>query len=172
MTAARYSPAWYDTDPRFEAMRDYLADRPVGHVLDFGALNNRMATQFVQRYQCHVVAVDDSDELTPAKGVDVDRRRLGPSDIRKLGHYDVTLALSVLHHQKQPKHCLRALMDISDVLFIEVPHPDEILPGVDTHKHTPTLLAELDRMAAQPLCRTPGWDPTYLRTLYTIECPH
>lgn len=169
MTAARYSPAWYDTDPRFAAMCDYMADRPVQHVLDFGALNNRMAARFVHRYGCHVVAVDDSDELTPATGVDIDRRRLAPSDIRKLGHYDVTLALSVLHHQKQPKNCLRALMDISDVLFIEVPHPDEILPGVDTHKHSPTILAEIAKHHPKHLCDTPGWDDRYQRSLWVID---
>lgn len=168
MTAARYSPTWYECDPRFDAITTYLGDRTPHHVLDFGALNNRMAARFVQRYGCHVVAIDDSTELTATPGVDVDRRRLGATELRRLGHFDATTALSVLHHQKQPRSCLRALLDISTVLFVEIPHPDEILPGVDTHKHTPALHSEIEKLGGTIICETPGWDSRFLRNTYAI----
>lgn len=164
----RYTPNWYEHDPRFDAITTYLGDRTPHHVLDFGALNHVMAARFVDRYSCHVVAIDDSTELQPTLGVDVDRRRYGPTDLRRLGHFDVTLALSVLHHQKQPKNYLRALVDISEVLFVEIPHPDEILPGVATHKHTPAIQTEIEKLGGTIICETPGWDSRFLRNTYAI----
>lgn len=165
----RYTSTWYDTDTRFDAIADYLGDRPVEHVLDFGALNTVMARRFIDRYHCHVVAVDDTPELHQADGVDTVNRRLGPADIRRLGHFQVGLALSVLHHQKQWRNTLNALLDTCDTLFVELAHPDEILPGVDTHKNSQAMHDEVTKRGGHVLCETPGWDARYLRTLYVLR---
>lgn len=164
----RYEPAWYDLDTRFDHIAEYLGDRPVHHVLDFGALNTIMAQRFTARYNAHVTVVDDAlNGGTVLDNVTYIGKRLGPAAIRKLPHQDVTLCLSVLHHQPQWRNYLDALHSISGVLFVETAHPDEELPNAAAHQKSPAILAELANRGT-PLCETPGYDDRYTRTLWAI----
>lgn len=164
----RYTADWYDTDARFDAIADYLGDRHPHHVLDFGALNSVMADRFVTRYGSHVTAVDDAlNGGTAPNGVTYIGKRLGPAAIRKLPRQDVTLCLSVLHHQPQWRNYLDALRSISDLLFVETAHPDENLPTAAAHHKSPQICAYLQTHAT-PIGSSPGYDPTYSRTLWVI----
>lgn len=164
----RYSTEWYATDRRYHAITDYLGDRVGLHILDFGCWNSYFAARLAHDYGHHVIAVDNTP-ITPAPGVEVVNKYLGPKDIRRLGHFDAGLCLSVLHHQKQPRSYLNALLAVCEVLFVESAHPDETLPGVDTHKHSPMILTEIAKHHPTALCDTPGWDENYHRTLWVID---
>lgn len=164
----RYSAEWYATDRRYQAIVDYLAGRRNLHVLDFGCFNSYYAARLAAEYAHHVVAVDNTP-LEPAEGVAIVNKHLGPKDIRRLGHFDVGLCLSVLHHQKQPRNYLNTLLAVCDVLFVEAANPAEVLPGVDTHKNSATILADIAKHHPTALCETPGWDSQHMRTLWVID---
>lgn len=175
----RYTPHWYARDHRTTAILDWLETNQVRPttVLDFGALTCHQATRIASRYAATVTAVDDSPELldtftTPEAGtVNIVTRRIGPTEIKRGGPYDVAICLSVLHHLAHWRSYLNALTASARIVFIEVPHPDETLPGVEAHKNTPAIHAELQDRGATIICETPGWDTRYLRNTYVIACP-
>lgn len=175
----RYTTAWYDTDHRTQVITDWLDIHQVvpATILDFGALTCRQPTWLAERYTAAVTAVDDSPELldtftTPQRGtVNIVTRRIGPTEIKRSGPYDVAICLSVLHHLAHWRSYLTALTASARIVFVEIPHPDEVLPGVDTHKNTPAIHAELAKCGATIICETPGWDSRFLRNTYVIAWP-
>lgn len=174
-TQHRYTPEWYAEDLRTTAIIDWLDtnNRRPSSILDFGALTCRQATILADKYGATVTAVDDDPQLldtftVPSKGtVNIVTRRIGPTEIKQ-GSYDVAICLSVLHHLKQWRSYLNALTESAGVLFIEVPHPDETLPGVEGHKNSAAIIEELDKRGATLLCQAPGWDMRYLRNTYVL----
>lgn len=177
--SVRYTPDWYTNDPRTAAITTWLDDRQVhpDTILDFGALTCRQATLLAEHYGATVTAVDDSPELldtftTPKTGtVNIVTRRIGPTEIKRGGPYDVAICLSVLHHLAHWRSYLTALTASARIVFVEAPHPDEVLPGVDGHKNTPAIHAELAKRGAEYVCTAPGWDSRYMRDTYVIAWP-
>jgi hypothetical protein len=95
-------------------------------------------------------------------------RRLSGPEIRKLGSFDATLALSVLHHVHPWEEYLAALLDTAPLLFVEVPHPRETLKGARYGK----LRAIHDRVVSMgpTIYRAGGvYDPTLLRPLVMVD---
>jgi hypothetical protein len=148
---------------RFRHIRPHLS----GRVLDFGAAEGWWSIHAAE-LGCQVVAVEP-DRLPadlPATVQPV-RRRLEGDQLREYGRFDVTLALSILHHLDGWHGTLDVLTDITDgPTFVEVAHPDE--QGV---AGTPeTRQAIWDHLAGLPvLCRTRGWDTSRMRPLYRIN---
>lgn len=144
----------------------HLAPHLTGRVLDYGAAEGWWAHQAATA-GCQVVAVDP-DRLPPTlhDSITPIRQRLEGNQLRQLGRFDVTLALSILHHLNDWRTTLDVLQDITDShLFIEVAHPDE--QGV---AGTPeTRQAIWDHLeGADLLCRTRGWDSTKMRPIYRL----
>jgi len=179
-TVLRYTTDWYtDTDRRTDAIVAWCQTNQVAPktILDLGALTCRQATTLAETFDATVTAIDDSPELldtftTPQRGtVNIVTRRIGPTEIKAAGPYDIAICLSVLHHLTHWRSYLKALLAAAPIVFIELPHPDEVLPDVAAHKHTQTMHTEMVALNATPICATPGWDARYLRTTYVIAWP-
>jgi hypothetical protein len=116
----------YDIDRRSTVRADLLASRMAAgaSVLDFGAYRGAIAARLAE-LGFQVTAV--SPEIEPSTGYVPIVGMLTPDQIRKLGRFDYTLALSVLHHQQDRwPQMWQALVDITEVaLYVEVPRPDE-----------------------------------------------
>lgn len=180
MSPTSYQPIWADgreVSPgyrdgaavRYQAIADYLTGWRDFSVLDFGAYGTYYCQRLTEDFGARCVAVDDDPHLTPVDGVTIIPKRLGPAAIRKLEVSDVTLCLSVLHHQPQWRNYLQALTaNTGRVLFIEAANPAENLPTAAAHHKSANIVAELQHRRAIALCETPGYDPRHKRTLYAL----
>lgn len=178
-----YQPEWRngrehgtgrrDAAARFEAIAEYLGDRRGFTVLDFGAYGGYFSARLADQFDAECTAVDDSKYLTEAPGVTTIRDRLTPAEIRKLGHFDATLCLSVLHHIPKWKDTLAALLDSAPIVFVETANPDETLPKAKAHKHSAAIASAIEEVGAVELTRTPGYDASQTRPLWVIDnTPH
>jgi hypothetical protein len=137
-----------------------------GRVLDYGAAEGWWSIQAAE-LGCQPVAVEPDrlptdlpDSIQPV------RRRLEGDQLRHLGRFDVTLALSILHHLNDWRGTLDVLTDITDgPVFIEIAHPDE--QGVAGTGETRQAIWD-HLHGVKPLCRTRGWDNTKMRPLYRL----
>jgi hypothetical protein len=148
---------------RFRHIRPHLT----GRVLDFGAAEGWWSIQ-AAGLGCQVVAVEP-DRLPTDLPADVQpvRRRLEGDQLREFGRFDVTLALSILHHLDDWRGTLDVLTDITwGPTFVELAHPDEqgVAGTREARQEAWDLLAGLT-----PLCRTRGWDTSRMRPLYRIN---
>jgi hypothetical protein len=96
-------------------------------------------------------------------------KRVTPAGIRKMGAFDVTLALSVLHHLPRWRSYLDVLRQSAPILFIETAHPTETLPKAKAHGHTAEMIAEMLDIGAEPICETPGYDAAFMRTTWVVR---
>lgn len=147
---------------RFRQIRPHLN----GRILDYGAAEGWLARQAVD-LGCQAVAIEPDrlptdlpDAIQPV------RQRIEGTELRNLGRFDVTLALSILHHLTDWRTTLDVLTDITDgPLFVEVAHPDE--QGVaGTQETRQNIWDHFDGL--KPLCRTRGWDSSKMRPLYRL----
>lgn len=174
-----YQPEWRDgrehgrgrrdAAGRFDAIAEYLGDRRGFTVLDFGAYGGYFSARLADQFDADCTAVDDSKYLTEAPGVTTIRDRLTPAEIRKLGDFDVTLCLSVLHHIPKWKDTLAALLDSAPIVFVETANPDETLPKATAHKHSAAIAAAIEEAGGVELTRTPGYDASQTRPLWVID---
>ena len=160
-----------DSAGRFDAILAYLEGRTHGmRVLDFGCLDGYFANRFAD-LGAEVVAVDDSDMFDPSKmhaNVTPVAAHLEPVDIKTWGHFDVVLALSVLHHLPSWRKYLTALKKSGDILFIETANPDETLPRAKAHAMSDRIVTAVSKLG-ESIKQTPGYDAGSLRDLWVID---
>ena len=130
---------WRDCNTRYEAIKRYLIGR-MGHqipqipsnpkVFDLGAYNGYFCRRLADDFQAQCIAVDGQPFLTdyesPSGGqVTAIRQLFKPSDILQMPDQDIVLCLSVLHHWREWREYLAALLAIGGVVFIETANPAE-----------------------------------------------
>ena len=157
------------SEARLAAITEYLDGRHGFTVLELGALDGYFSTQLAEQFGAHATAVDDSRHLTDTPGVTAIHSRLTATEIRKLGQFDVTLCLSVLHHLTAWKSTLNALLDSAPIVFIETAHPNETLPKAAAHKHSAAITAAVEKAGGVDIAHTPGYDPKHSRPLFVID---
>jgi Methyltransferase domain len=124
-----------ECNTRYLAIRDYLrAHNPANPisfkrydftVLDVGAYNGYFCHRLHDDFHAQCTAVDNQAALAPAPGVKVIKKLITPDGIRELGHFNVVLCLSVLHHWPNWHDYLKALLSAGDLVFIESANPAE-----------------------------------------------
>lgn len=162
----RYTTEWYQTDPRIDVIAQFV-DSP-RRILDFGALSTATAHKLVDRFPADVLVVDDTISTPSSDRIHVIGERMTPAGIKKLGRFDVTLALSVLHHLTRWRQYLAALQHSAPLLFVETAHPSEDLPKAKAHKRTPEMIAHLETIG-KPIGLTEGYDSRFRRTLWLVQ---
>lgn len=118
---------------RYEIVRSFFSQyqRPFT-VLDMGASDGYFAVRLVEDFpDCTVVAVEPRPRIgeilhrNDAQRVLWLRKKLSPTELSKLAdveHFDVTLALSVIHWMKRPPaESIEALRRMGDHLILELP---------------------------------------------------
>lgn len=174
-----YQPTWANgrevkpgrrpCDSRYAAIANYLAGRQDFTVLDFGSHLGYFSQRLHEDFNADCTAVDDYQHLTEKPGVTVINERLTAAQVRKLGTFDVTLCLSVLHHVPQWKAMLSAILDSAPIVFLEVADPDETLPGARTHGKSEQIFAAIEGTGARVLTHTKGFDDNYHRPLWVLD---
>lgn len=162
-------PGRRNTENRYLAVANYLAGRRGFTVLDFGSHIGYFARRLAHEFDAKCVAVDDHPKLQPAPGVETIHKRLTAREIRELGHFDVTLCLSVLHHIHQWRATLKAILDSAPTVFIETANPDEHLPNAKRHDSSDAIHDAVEAAGGRPLTYTPGYDTNYHRPLWVID---
>lgn len=157
------------SDTRLAAITEYLDADPGFTLLEFGALDGYFSTQLAAQRGAQATAVDDSRHLTDAPGVTAIHGRLTATEIRKLGTFDVTLCLSVLHHLTTWKSTLNAILDSAPIVFIETAHPNETLPKAVAHKHSAAIAAAVEKAGGVDIAHTPGYDTAFERPLFVVD---
>jgi cyclopropane fatty-acyl-phospholipid synthase-like methyltransferase len=160
-----YQPRWQDgrtVGPqerdcagRYQAIVPFVAEG--ARVLDFGAFSGYFSHRLADERAARCVAV--APEVEPYPGVTVVKQRLTVDGLKALGHFDVVLALSVLHHLDPWEDYLSVLCSQGDTVIVEVPHPAE------RFNHCPADKVEAIAAAVYGpvLCRTPGYRTDLLR---------
>lgn len=151
---------------RLAAITEYIGNTPGIKVLEFGALDGWFSQQLTEKLAADCTVVDDNPNLS---GANVINKRLTATDIRKLGSFDVVLALSVLHHVPQWKSTLNALLNAAPVVFIETAHPDETLPKAVNHSASAQIVKAVEDAGAISITQTPGYDSRFTRDLWVID---
>lgn len=163
----RYTADWYATDPRFDAIASRI--KSPNRILDFGAISTDTAEKLTLKWpKAEVVVVGDEIDTPSTPRIEVVPNRLTAGQVGKLGPFDVTLALSVLHHCVQWKNYLSVLRNSAPILFIETAHPDEDLPKAKAHKHTAEMIAAVEAIG-KPIAYADGYDNRYQRTLWLVR---
>jgi CTP-dependent riboflavin kinase len=166
-----------DCSPRYEAIRDRLAELAAPSVLDVGANSGYFGIRLAEDLGGQVTLVDDAPALpaiaaaqdNPALGVIP--RRLTPKGLRQLARRDVVLALSVLHHFADWAAALEELRACRRWLFIEVPHPAERWMRVAASRRAVTDIHEAVSSLGELVCESErvGRDGhAYLRPTYIV----
>lgn len=173
-----YQPEWRggrtvgtsrrDAEGRYHAIAEYLKGRSGFTALDLGAHQGYFSHRLADEFGAAVTAVDDYPGLQPRDGVTVIRRRLAAGEVTQLGHFDVSLCLSVLHHLPRWRDMVDALLAVSDVLFVEIADPGEHLPRAVAHSASAHIASYIERLGGRVLARTPGYDPEFSRPLWVI----
>ena len=183
-----YQPTWKDGrevakgkrdgNGRYEAIAQYLRDREGlpndMRVLDFGAQSGYFSQRLHEEFGGHIVAIESNRKalahLAGHKGIRTRIAHYTPDQLRNLGHFDVVLALSVLHHQPNWREYLDALTEIGTVVFVEVSHPDEQLPRAVAQGDAEAIFEAVAEAAhSSPIAETAGYDESQLRPLYVID---
>lgn len=139
-------------------------------VLDLGAYLGYFALRLAEEFDARVTAVDDFPGLKARCGdhpkIRVIPRRLSPAEVAELGRFEVVLALSVLHHIPEWAEMLEVLLANSDLLFVEVPDPTEVLPKAVAH--CPELTAAVEQLGGRAIARTAGHRSQIERTTWLV----
>lgn len=175
-----YQPGWVDGKEvgvgtrqcasRYKAIREYIQQSGASispTVLDIGAYTGYFCRRLVDDLGAQCTAVDNNPQLEESDGVRVIPKLLNPDEIRKLGHHDVTLCLSVLHHHQNWFDYLSALVESADIVFIETAHPDERMSA----HHKPYVIGahrEMQRIG-KLIAETPPLYGNYLRPLWVVD---
>lgn len=182
-----YQPTWKDGrevakgkrdgNGRYEAIAQYIRDREGlpndMRVLDFGAQSGYFSQRIAEDFGGHVVAIESNRKalahLAGHKNIRTRIAHYTPDQLRNLGHFDVVLALSVLHHQPNWREYLDALTEIGTVVFVEVSHPDEQLPRAVAQGEAARITEAISDLTQTVLTETPGYDEAHLRPLFVID---
>ncbi|ABQ86172.1 hypothetical protein PBI_TWEETY_103 [Mycobacterium phage Tweety] len=174
-----YQPKWVDgkesgrskrdCNSRYEAIASYLTGREGFTVLDVGAYLGYFGARLHEDFGAHTTAVDDYAGLTDAPGVTAINKRMTAGEIRKLGHFDVALLLSVLHHVPRWREMLKAVVDSADIVFIETSNPNEVLPKARMHGSAADIHEAVEATGAKILTYTKGFGEDYDRPLWVLD---
>jgi hypothetical protein len=180
--ARGYQPQWVDgrevgvgnreCASRYRAIKDYLTQNTNVHfmptVLDLGAYTGYFCRRLHDDLGAQCTAVDNNPSLEESEGVTVIPRLLNPAGVRELGHFDVTLCLSVLHHHANWYDFLAALVESADVVFIETAHPQERM----NNQYRPYVIGAHQEMQkiGKVIAETPPlYDSKYKRPLWVVD---
>lgn len=170
-----------ECETRWHAIRDFVLsdyERPFT-MLEIGADLGYFSLRAAAEFGCVAVAIDGGPQLTQSfKRNDLDgtialRHRLSVEDLLTLGaceHFDVVLALNVLHHFPDPGPVLDAVLRLGDETVIETP------PAEDLGACGQGVIAALAEMveSEDPLeiARTPSHTTEGLdRPMFLLETP-
>lgn len=121
-----------DCPSRYEAIKAALAEyeKPI-KVLDIGASNGYFSLRIAKDFEATCVMADLSDRLcnickfnTEVKNLVYLKRALSLEDLQLLAkkeHFDVVLALNVVHHMSPWKEILDVIFELGDTVIIETP---------------------------------------------------
>lgn len=121
-----------DCPYRYEAIKKALAvyNRPI-KVLDIGASNGYFSLRIAQDFDALCVMADLSDRLRDICELNTEvnkliylKRALSLEDFRMLAqheHFDVVLALNVVHHMSPWREILDTIFELGDTIIIETP---------------------------------------------------
>lgn len=121
-----------DCPSRYNAIRSVLDTykKPI-KVLDLGASNGYFSLRIAHDYDALCVMADVSDRLLnickyndKIDGIIYLKKELSLEDLKILNkheHFDVILALNVVHHMKPYKEILDILFELGDTIIIETP---------------------------------------------------
>lgn len=166
-----YQPMWKDgrtvglqerdCEGRYAAILPYVPEG--ARVLDFGAFTGYFSHRLADERNATCVAV--APEALPYRGVTAIPEVLSVNDLRRLGRFDVTLGLSVLHHCEPWRDYFDALCDSADTVIVEVPHPDERFSHCPADK-----VADIaGGVAGSVLCLTAGYQTALLRPTVLVK---
>jgi hypothetical protein len=178
MPPRRYQPQWQDgreVEPgardcasRYEAIaaRIRQSSAPENFTcLDLGANRGYFSRRLADDFAAQCIAVDSTPDLHGSPGVTVIPCQLHPSEIAELGHFDVTLCLSVLHHypSKWPDYLL-SVLESADLVFIENASSSEAsgYPALDVHR-------ELAKLGGHIIAWTPTLSGNASRPLWVLD---
>lgn len=119
-----------DPAPRYELIRPVLErfQRPYS-MIDVGANAGYFCVRAVEETQCFPIAIEKEAGLCDRR-IPCIESRVSASDLYELSiseHFDVVLALSVLHHVDQWQDFLTALLNLGTHVIVEYPNMDEEL---------------------------------------------
>ena len=132
---------------RYAAIKQVLSqyDRPIT-VLDLGANNGYFSLKIAEDFDACCVLVDGTERLTDICTLNAERnrvihlqKRFNKADIQELArreHFDVVLALHVLHHVDDWKAWVHTLFALGDNVIIETPSVDDT---INRWEHTKQL---------------------------------
>lgn len=158
---------------RYDPIRDWLTcENLYGFtVLDFGAGGGYFTARLVEDFDAIVTAVESDPKAQPnladSGAATIIAEHATPDRLKKLGRFDMVLALSVLHHCPQWRATLNTLRDAADILFVETADPREWLPKARAHTHSAAICSAVTD--GKILIETPGHDTRYTRALRVID---
>lgn len=113
--------------------------KPGVTVLDVGAWDGYFSRRLHEEgASCTMVDQRPEPDLRGYPSIRYLQRTMDARLATELGHHHLTLALSVFHHMPDWVQVYRGLLERTDVMVVEVAHPDEVGEG---RTLTPTLKA-------------------------------
>lgn len=144
---------------RYEAIRPILASYQRRFtLLDLGAGLGYFSFRAASEFNCVAVMVDDDDYVLPycrenaLSNVIFLHHQLSADDLRELTtceHFDVVLALNVLHHFGDWEGAVEAVMNLGDNIIVETPAPDDT--GACNYELVPALYERLESLKPERL---------------------
>lgn len=163
-------------EDRYEAVRAVASGlrRPFT-VLDLGAASGYFGLRLTEDFGARVVAVEPSDDILPAASrlAAVVRSRVNAEEVRRLGTFDMVLALSFLHHQKAWPAMLDMLNRVARSAFIvETPHPKERLRSAPARHQLAQIESSLKALKMNRVGAFPAvWDRGLSRGMFALHRP-
>lgn len=158
-----------DCGTRWAAIEDALGDARGPRCLDLGAYAGYFSIRLARQFDADVVAIDNWRGLRTVDhpNIEIINRRVTPDEVRALGPFDVTLALSVLHHIPEWADMIDALRSVTTgTLFVETADPTETLPKAVAH--CPELYDTVVALDGEPIAHTNGHRSEIKRTLWKV----
>lgn len=146
-------------------------------VVDLGAAQGYFGIRIAEDFPfASVVMIDRGDDLLPMlvanelENTIGCKRQLTEADLENLAdceHFDVVLALSILHHLPDPGRALRAVLRMGETIIIEVPGPADVGACGDSHGWLEQQVIDAggEPIGTCPSHTTPGVD----RTVYVVR---
>ena len=144
-------------------------------VLDLGAHSGYFSFRLAEDFGARCTAVDDYLGLTKLAEqnndprVTVIRRRLGVSEVKALGGFDVVLALSVLHHVDHWRWMLATIRGLArSRVIVETPDPTEKLRVAKNRLALGAIDNGLQTLGRRIGQSTGVWERDCVRPIYAL----
>jgi len=164
---------------RYAVVAEVLAefDRPFT-LLDLGAADGYFGIRASQDFDCVSVLVDPNPALpplcarNPSGKTIVLSRQVTIEDIERMAsceHFDVVLALNILHHFPDPDRVVSAVMSLGDRTIVETPPLDDV--GACGQPVIPRLYEELSSRGGRLLTHSPSHVSDSMRPMWVFDTP-